>query len=59
MERTYVVETTVTIDDPAADDPEMEFAAVATAVMLAAQALTHRSEGFEPENVEITVREVL
>lgn len=59
MERTYEVSVTVTIDDPAADDPEMEFAAVATAVAQAARVLTRRSEGFDDPDAEVTVREVL
>jgi len=59
MLRKYSVEVVVEVDDPYADDPEMEYAAVATAVAQAAQVLTHRAEGFDNPNVSIHVYEVV
>ena len=59
MERVYKVEVFVTVDDPTPDDPENEFMNVATAVALAAQELSHRSEGFENPRSTISVTEVL
>lgn len=59
MRRNYEVSVVVEVDDPFADDPDMEYAAVATAVAQAAQLLTHRAEGIENENVSIHVLEVV
>ena len=60
MLRKYEVSVVVEIDDPNADDPETEFAAVARAIKEAAIVLSLRAEGYEDDdNVVIHVLEVI